>query len=107
MAATHPSSTTRPSKHEYEYVDRDEPLTTAIIEALARVENMDPVALEVSLYEAVDPDIINDLGQTITTTSGADSDWWYQFTLDPYTVEIGSDGKIIIHAPPEQETPTA
>jgi hypothetical protein len=108
MEAIHSPSKAKPSKYEYEYVNQEEPLTTAIIEALARVENVDPVDLEVSLYDAVDPDLIDALGQTIATSSGGDPDWWYQFTLDPYTVEISSDGTISVHtSTPEQGTPTA
>jgi len=97
MEATQSSSKAKQSKYEYEYANREEPLTTAVIEALARVENVDPTALGVNLYDAVDPDLIDALGQSIATASRGDSDWWYQFTIDSYTVEISSDGTISVH----------
>jgi hypothetical protein len=74
---------------------RTEGLSTAVIRAVARAEGIDPTDLETPLYEAVDPDALDDLvslGPADHPSSGVR----VEFTYCGYEVQVRGDGTVTL-----------
>lgn len=78
-----------------EDTDGPEPLSAAVIAALAEYKGVDPMELDPPLYEAIDPDALdtldarrgNDTGSAVT---------YLAFSYDGRTVEVTGDGAVRI-----------
>lgn len=75
---------------QYDRVSDETPVQT-IIEALATAENCDPTELP-PLFEAIDPDALNDLFQGDDGTTETEA--VLGFTLDKWNVFVRADGRI-------------
>lgn len=71
--------------------DRSEPLSQLVVEAVARTEGVDPLDLEVPLYDAVDPDALDALFQ-----SGATVEGHVEFEYYGYEVTVTGDGCVTL-----------
>jgi len=75
---------------------RNEPLSTAVIDAVAEAAGVEPAELGASLYDQIDPDALDNLfsdrhnGQPRGTGHVA-------FTLLEYEVTVYSDGQVVVH----------
>lgn len=67
-----------------------EPLSQAVVEAVARAEDVDPLDLDVPLYEAVDPDALDALFQSGET--GVEGH--VRFRYYGYEVAVGAGGHV-------------
>lgn len=80
------------SETEIDWSDRDP--STAVIEAIASIEESDPVALAASwgttLYDNVDPDALNTL-----VRNGHENNTAITFTIADYTVWIGESELVV------------
>lgn len=73
--------------------DRSESLSQVVVEAVASAEGVDPLDLEVPLYEAVDPDALDALFQSGTTVEGR-----VEFEYYGYEVAVTGDGCVTLDA---------
>lgn len=73
--------------------DRSEPLSQVVVEAVASAEGVDPLDLEVPLYDAVDPDALDALFR-----SGATVDGRVEFEYHGYEVTVTGDGHVTLDA---------
>lgn len=70
-------------------------LSAAVVETVARAEGVDPTALEEPLYEAVDPDALDELvapgpgGRPASTVR-------IQFSYYGYEVQVYGDGRVVL-----------
>lgn len=80
-----PSDLTSPTDHS-------EPLSQAVVEAVARAEDEDALDLEVPLYDAIDPDALDALFQT----GDASVDGYIEFVYYGYEVTVAADGRVSI-----------
>lgn len=75
------------------------PTTTAVIEAIAEHEGVDPLDLDQPLYEVVDPDaldaIIDDGGD-----GGGAADLTVRFSYNGCRVQVSGDGSIEVAPSP-------
>ncbi|UPV73335.1 hypothetical protein M0R89_12350 [Halorussus limi] len=75
--------------------DRDEPLSTAVIEAVADAADLEPAELGTPLYDQIDPDALDNLfgdrHNGIPRGSGH-----VVFTLLDYEVTVYSDGYVVV-----------
>lgn len=76
-------SLTRPSPR----TDGSEPLSSAVVSAIARHEGVDPVHLDPPLYEYIDPDALDSLFR-----DGDESTVELTFRYDGCVVRVDSDG---------------
>ena len=67
--------------------------STAVIEAIAEYEGLDPVELEPPLFEVIDPDALDALVGN-EESGQAQSDIAVQFTYNQCRVKVSSDGSI-------------
>lgn len=72
--------------------DRTEPLSQAVVESVARAEGVDPLDLEVPLYDAVDPDALDALFQQ----DGTSGDGRIQFSYYGYRVTVTGAGHVTL-----------
>lgn len=72
-----------------------EQLSEAIIRAIAATEGIDPTALDTPLYEAIDPDALDDLVQ-LRRAGGAPSPVRVQFSYYGYEIHVHGDGKLVL-----------
>ena len=73
--------------------DRSEPLSQVVVEAVASAEGVDPLDLEVPLYDAVDPDALDALFE-----SGGAVDGRVEFEYYGYDVTATGDGRVTLDA---------
>lgn len=66
------------------------PTSTVIIEAIASLEGVDPIDLDVSLYEAVDLDALDAL------SSDRADDVTVTFVVEEYRVEVATDATVVV-----------
>lgn len=75
--------------------DASEATSTAVVEAIAEREGVDPADLELPLYEAIDPDALDALfsppGGNREPVSGRIS-----FVYGGYNVEVAGDGEVTV-----------
>jgi hypothetical protein len=75
--------------------DRDQPLSTAVIDAVADAADVDPAELGTRLYDQIDPDaldnIFSDRHNGMPRGSGH-----VGFTLLDYEVTVYSDGYVVV-----------
>ena len=74
--------------------ERSEPLSQAVVDAVARAEGVDPLELDAPLYEAVDPDALDALFQT----EAAAVDGRIAFQYYGYEVTVTGDGLVALDA---------
>lgn len=72
---------------------RDGPITDAVVEALAAVENVEPERLELRLYDSIDGDAIERLYET---TAERGERLRIAFTVDVYEVVVDNDGYVLV-----------
>lgn len=70
-----------------------ESLSQAVIEAVASREDVEPMALETPLYEAVDPDALDALVET-TASQHDRASLEIEFTYHGYHVRVSADGVV-------------
>ncbi|WP_137284127.1 HalOD1 output domain-containing protein [Halorussus salinisoli] len=73
--------------------NRDGPISDAVVEALAVVENVEPEDLDVRLYDSVDGDALDSLYRTTAERSERLS---VTFTIAAYEVEVADDGQVVV-----------
>lgn len=73
--------------------DRSETLSQAVVETVASAEGVDPLDLEVPLYDAVDPDALDALFQ-----SGIAVDGRVEFEYYGYDVTVTDGGRVTLDA---------
>lgn len=71
----------------YQY-ESENPPSIAIIEALAELEDRDPVNLELTLYDYIHPEALN------TLTQSGDVEIW--FTVPQYEIHVRESGAVVI-----------
>ena len=74
--------------------DLSEPLSQSVVDAVARAEGVDPLDLEVALYEVVDPDALDALFQT---ECGA-VEGRVEFEYYGYDVTVTASGRVSLDA---------
>lgn len=57
-------------------------LSLAVIEAIAEYEGTDPMSLDLTLHEHIDPEILDDLERAEM------SNWSFSFVVGPYAIEV-------------------
>lgn len=83
---------------------RDGPLSEAIVEALAAVENVEPDELGARLYDSFDPEALDDLYGTAAERSER---LRLAFTVDGYEVVVVDDGDFFVRERPDAASATA
>lgn len=73
-------------------VDHSEPLSQAVVEAVARAEDADALDLEVPLYDAIDPDALDALFQSDDASVGG----YIAFDYYGYEVTVAADGRVSV-----------
>ncbi|NEU55224.1 HalOD1 output domain-containing protein [Halorussus sp. MSC15.2] len=73
--------------------DSDGPVSDAVVEALAAVENVEPQNLDVRLYDSIDGDALECLYET---TAERSERLRVTFTISAYEVTIEDDGYIVV-----------
>lgn len=66
--------------------------STAVVEAVADREGVDPTELEVPLYEVVEPEALDDLASGTAQTD--ENPVTVEFTYYGYDVEVSSEGGV-------------
>lgn len=84
MSDSHVAAGSTPSS------ESQQPLSQAVVEAVAGAEAVDPLDLEVPLYEAVDPDALDALFQSQDTTVEGN----VRFRYYGYEVAVSGDGHV-------------
>ena len=69
--------------------EEPEPLSQLVVETVAESEGVDPLELEVPLYEAVDPDALDALFRANDGVEGV-----IEFTYYGYEVSVTSSGHV-------------
>lgn len=89
----HPTRSTAPTA-------RADDLSTAVVEAIAEHEGVDPLDLERPLYEVIDPDALDSLfpddGSVASTAAGESS---VTFAYEGCEVEVTGDGAVAVREP--------
>ncbi|MFC4449293.1 MULTISPECIES: HalOD1 output domain-containing protein [Halorussus] len=75
--------------------DRDEPLSAAVIDAVAEAADVDPAELGTPLYDQIDPDALDNLFSDRHNGMPRGSGH-VVFTLLDYEVTVYSDGHIVV-----------
>jgi len=65
-------------------------VSTAVIEAIADIESVEPTALDLTLYDAVDLDALERLCE------GSDEDLVMEFTVEDYRVRVRGSTSVIV-----------
>lgn len=71
-------------------MQNSETLTLAVIEAIAAFEGVEPTELRFTLYDHIDPDVLDQL------ESDGPDEWVLEFVMGPYTVKIDHDSEITV-----------
>ncbi|SDR41507.1 HalOD1 output domain-containing protein [Natronobacterium texcoconense] len=71
-------------------MERELQPSVAVVEAVARAEGTDPMALDPSLYRAIDPDALDRLVES------ADEELTVEFTFAGYTVRVDGFGDVTL-----------
>lgn len=75
--------------------DREEPLSTAVIDAVADAAELDPAELGARLYDQVDPDALDNLfGDRHDGTPRGSGH--VSFSLLDYEITVYSDGHVVV-----------
>lgn len=74
---------------------RTEQLSEAVTRAVAESEGVDPTALDTPLYEAIDPDALDDLVR-LRRTAEVPSPVRVQFSYYGYEINVHGDGKLLL-----------
>jgi len=75
--------------------DRDQSLTTAVIEAVADAADLEPAELGTPLYDQIDPDALDNLFSD-RHNGMARGSGHVVFTLLDYEVTVYSDGYVVV-----------
>ncbi|MFB6096986.1 MAG: HalOD1 output domain-containing protein [Haloferacaceae archaeon] len=78
---------------------RGESLTFAIVEAVARVNDVDPIDLD-PLQSVVDPDALEKLVSSLEGSASRDEEWRTEFSFEGCHVEITSSGEVAVRREP-------
>ena len=70
----------------------DRHISTTIIEAVARVEGVDPTSTDLRLYDAVDLEALDALFEQ----SGTDGDWQFEFSVHGFRIIVDGDGYVSV-----------
>ena len=103
MATTTKNTNAEPlyrAKHDR---DRDGPLSDAVVEALAAVENVEPDELDLRLYDSVDGDALDRL---YGVTAEKDAHLRVTFTIADYEVTVHDDGRVAVRERTDGPTPS-
>lgn len=68
----------------------DVPMSTTVIEAIAELESTQPMALDVTLYDAIDLDALDSL--YTAPAEGVE----VSFTVDDYAIEVRADDTVLV-----------
>lgn len=83
------SSATVPIDHTY---DEATPASIAVIQAIAAVEDLDPMDVEFTLYDHVQPDALDMLVGHESATGNVE----ISFTIDGYRVRVRDTGEVTV-----------
>jgi hypothetical protein len=75
--------------------DRDGSISSAVVEALAAVENVEPENLDVRLYDSVESDALDELYRA---TAERAEHLRVAFTLGSYEVVLEDGGQIVVRS---------
>jgi hypothetical protein len=81
------------------WIDEEASALVSIVEAVATVEEIDPLELD-PLFEAIDPSVIDRL----LTSDHSDCPATLHFTVRDRSIFIRSDGQLQVYDPAEQTT---
>lgn len=70
----------------------------SVVEAVARAEGVAPEALDTSLYEAIDPDALEQIFAPTSATGRRAG--WVRFTYHGHEVIVSGDGRVSIDTRP-------
>ena len=102
MATTSKNTSAEPlyrAKHDR---DRDGPLSDAVVEALAAVENVEPDELDLRLYDSVDGDALDRL---YAVSAERAERLHVTFTVADYEVTVHADGRLAVRERADGPTP--
>jgi hypothetical protein len=85
-----------------EHDRNDGPIGSAVVEALAAVEGVDPKDLDVRLYDSIDGDALEVLYRTAVERGER---LRVAFTIAEYEVVVESDGRVIVRERRDREAP--
>ena len=92
MSIDYPARSDGDGSDPFEYIpDETTPTSIAVVRAIAAVENVDPIDLDFTLYEYVDPQALDQL----TGRESAD-DTEVTFTANGYRVRVHDTGEITL-----------
>lgn len=83
------SSASLPIEHTY---DEATPASIAVIQAIAAVEDVDPIDVEFTLFEHVQPDALDMLVGHDSATGNVE----IKFTVDGYRVRVRDTGEVVV-----------
>lgn len=86
--AGEPSCTSR--DRTVNYVSDDRAVSTAVIETLAEAESVPPTDLDVTLYDELDLDALDDLCRN------AANDLHLSFSVDGYAIRVHGGRKVVV-----------
>ncbi|NHN60629.1 MULTISPECIES: HalOD1 output domain-containing protein [Halorussus] len=95
MATTAKNTAAEPLYRANHDRDRDGPLSDAVVEALAAVENVDPDELDLRLYDSVDGDALDRLYEV---TAERSERLRVTFSIGDYEVTVRDDGLLEVRA---------
>jgi hypothetical protein len=67
-----------------------DPVSTAVIEAIADIESVEPKDLDLRLYDAIDPEALERL------CDDAESDLVLEFSVADYRVRVTGEGTVFV-----------
>lgn len=73
----------------------DEQMSEAVINAVACAEGVDPLSIHTPLYEAIDPDALDELFSRRRDDDEA-STFQIRFTFHGYEINVRDDGKLVL-----------
>lgn len=76
-------------------IHRDQRASRRVIEAVSEATGKDPVDMQ-PLYEAIDPDALDQLFHSNTTRSPRATDGYVAFQFEGRTVTVHGDGQVIV-----------
>lgn len=72
----------------------DAPMSVAVVRALAAVEEVRPIEIDVRLYDYLDTDALDRLFEN--ARGNAHDEWTIEFTVDRYDVTVSGDGTVTV-----------
>lgn len=82
---------------------QNEPISEAVVWAVAEAKGVDPLDLDEALYDRVDPDALERLFES----DAAGADLRVKFTLAGCEVTVSGDGRVVVLPPADASAGTA